>query len=454
MPELRTRPRDADPLEALFAPLRTPAEPEPERIDAIRWAARADARPAIASARSSATWRPRAAVAVGAAVLVAGGAVVAIDRGRPGTFVDEADAAAVLRAAADASRDAVAGDGWRYGPVTEVSRTTIEGRRCADCPVETATLETRSTESIWTGPGGDAYRAEDAGARRAIENEPLLRAVGALDGPTAAQREVRRRGVHVRSAGGDDPRYGRTLFWLPGGIGDPEAVPQDPGDVVGWVRERLARDLAADDALRAARPDPAPVVRRGEPLPDRDRTAVPSEPAVDDALMALAVSPQLDGPQRAAALEALADRDAAEVVPVPAPFAAPDRIAIRLGNADHGGAVTTATTATAAEEPAPADAPSGVTLVFDRGTRRPVARITSVADGLGRLSYRRGRPTVRERSVSVETQFVAPVAVAAPGLDAQGRRLLDPATAEELHRDGSSVRWRTAQERVAATRRR
>jgi hypothetical protein len=83
-----------------------------------------------------------------------------------------------------------------------------------------------------------------------------------------------------------------------------------------------------------------------------------------------------------------------------------------------------------------------------------VARITSVADGLGRLSYRRGRPTVRERSLSVETQFVAPVAVAAPGLDAQGRRLLDPATAEELHRDGSSVRWRTAQERVAATRRR
>jgi hypothetical protein len=56
--------------------------------------------------------------------------------------------------------------------------------------------------------------------------------------------------------------------------------------------------------------------------------------------------------------------------------------------------------------------------------------------------------------VSVETQFVAPVAVAAPGLDAQGRRLLEPATAEELHRDGSSVRWRTAQEREAATRRR
>lgn len=454
MPDLLDRPRDADPLEELFAPLRTPGEEDPARVDAVRRAARSGPRPMGAALRASAAWRPRTAVAVGTAVVLAGGVVAAIDRGRPGTFVDEADAAAVLRAAADASRGAVAGDGWRYGPVTEVSRATIEGRRCADCPVETATLETRSVESIWTGPGGDAYRAEDAGTRRAVENEPLLRAVGALEGPTTAQREVRRRGVHVRGAEADDPRYGRTLFWLPGGIGDPEAVPEDAAAMVGWVRARLAHDLAADDELGAARPDPAPLVREDEPLADRRRTAEPSDAAIDDALMGLAVSPQLDGPQRAAALDALADRDAAEVVPVPAPFAAPDRLAIRLALAVRGGTATTTTATTATEERAPADAVSGVTLVFDRESRQPVARITSVGDGVASLSYRRGRPAVRLRSVSVETQFVAPVAVAAPGVDAAGRRLLDPAAAEELHRDGSSVRWRTEQEREAATRRR
>lgn len=392
-----------DPIERAFQPLRNPHEPTTGEIRAVRLQAE---RPAATPLRRA---RPAIAVVALAAVAVAVAVGSAVDRGQPGTFVGEAGAREVLRAAAEATRGDAMPSGWRWSRSTSVDRMVLFGRPCATCPEERAVVESRSQRDTWTGAGGETYVRHVRFPTRVLENDSLVRAGGGLrSGPDADGR----RDVFWWPASGD-PAPGAVGMGLgePGVIGDPANVPADPVALVEWVADVLgAQRRAVVEQMNAVsgRNDPVP----SGPLGSR---------AVSAGLLDLAVAAPIAAPQRAAALNALADQPGVAVVATPSAYRADGRVAIRLTPAP-GTRTTTAQTRT---------------VVFDRTSYRIVGDYMAQALPRGGAA---SRPTIgfggtqRFRMAAgsgIRSSYDEPVAVAGPGVAPDGARLLDPAEARK-----------------------
>ncbi|MEV4422915.1 hypothetical protein AB0L40_23490 [Patulibacter sp. NPDC049589] len=399
---------ERDDLHDLFAPLRTETTASAAELARVRAAAAAPA------PRSRRRW-----VLSGSTVVVAAGVaavlVLAIDRSHPGTFVGEAGARELLRAAADATRDEPAQDGWRWTTTVRVQRMALVARRCRTCPVERSLLETRSTHEQWNGPRGEAYATDRQDPPRAIENEPLLRAHHALDVSTRP-REFG--GTHVvPAAPGADDAGSLVGLSSPGGIADPSAVPDGPRALVRWVGDRLH---AQDRAQRALAKDRGIV----------GFSTISWATRISYALVDVATSPQLSGAQQAAAFEALADRPAVTAVRAPAAFASPDRVAVRIAARTPAGREDL-------RMPFTADR----VIVFDRGTHRVIAEEMQPTPGAprARFSFGEGRHRGTMELAAGgggETRYGDPVAVPGPGLDADGHRRMALTGLLELDRDG------------------
>lgn len=348
-------------------------------------------------------------VAAGLVIAIAVTLGVAIDRGQPGTFVGEAGARELLRAAADATRGDEMPAGWRWSRATNVDRMVLFGRRCATCPEERTVVESRSQRDQWTGAGGETYVRSVRFPTRVLENDALARAGGGL----TSERDTTERTDAFWWPAGDGTGAGTIGLGLgePGAIGDPAKVPSDPDALVGWVADVL-------DAQRRA------VLERVNAA-SRKKVPVPSEPpgsrAVSAGLLDLAVAAPLAAPQRAAALNALADQPGVEVVATPSAYRGDDHVAIRL-TPTPGNRTTTAQVRT---------------VVFDRTTHQIVGDY--MAQALSR-SGSESRPTIsldgtqRFRMAAgsgIRAAYDGPVAVAGPGVGPDGTRLLDPAEARK-----------------------
>lgn len=347
-----------------------------------------------------------------AAVAVAVG--IAIDRGQPGTFVGEAGARELLRAAADATRGDEMPTGWRWSRTTSVDRMVLFGRPCATCPEERVVVESRSRHDQWTGAGGETYVRYVRFPARALENDALARSGGGL----RSERDTTERVDTFWWPASGDTVPGTIGLGLrePGAIGDPAKVPSDPEMLVRWVAGIL-------EAQRRA------VLARVRPASGK-AVAVPSEPlgsrAISAGLLDLAVSAPLAAPQRAAALNALADQPGVAVVATPPAFRGDDHVAIRL-TPTPGNRTTTAQVRT---------------VVFDRTTHQIVGDY--MAQAL-RRSGSASKPTIsfggtqRFRMAAgsgIRASYDGPVAVAGPGVDPDGARLLDP---DEARKNGQVV---------------
>lgn len=417
--------REDDDLRAAFAPLRARTTPSESDVARARRAASdgtASGTRRTAAARDTvALPRRRWLLGGTGAVAAAGLAILAaavVDSSHPGTFVGEAGAKELLLAAADATRDEPAPDGWRHSTVQRVQRLALEGRRCRTCATERAILETRSTEERWDGPRGEAYSVARAAAPRAIENEPLLRAKHALDAP---RRPRTFPGLHVAAARpGAHENEGPLGLGGPGGLADPTAVPGDPDRLVRWASDRIA---AIDRALRRAE------ARGG----GGSSFSISRGTRVSFVLVDVATSPQLSGAQRAAAFEALAGRPRVAAVPPPAPFASAERVAVRIASAPPAGRRVD-------REAMPV--PDRV-VVFDRGSHRIVAEESrTVGDQRASFQFGEGRTRRLMRLVAgggAETRYDEPVDVAGPGVDAAGRRTLRLDGLTEMDRSGRST---------------
>ncbi len=402
-------PDPRDPLDDLFAPLRRPVDPSPTTLDQVR-------RSAIERTRRR---RLTAAGSVATALVVSALALVAIDRGQPGTFVGEAGAREVLRAAADATRGDELATGWRWSRTTSVQRMVLEGRRCRGCPTERATIESRGAQDVWTAPDGETYWTGSGQGPVAVENEPLLRAAGLGDQVDRSPSGRGPTGMHVPAAVDGDDAEGAAGLGMPGWISRPTTVPTEQRALVRWVRGRIA---AQDRAWRKQAREPGRGTM-GSTITGGERVAA--------VLVDLATSPQLSGRQQAAAFEALATLADVRVSPVPAPFSASRHVAVRIA----GGS---------ADRTTPFARPDRVVL-FDRENFRVVAEQT---DDRGRdpgatfvFGGRKGAERLKRVSGGTDdVRYVPPVPVAAPGLDDDGRVLLDVDDVQELGRDGQPVR--------------
>jgi hypothetical protein len=433
--------RDTDPVQDpadrvddafrdLFSPLRTPVEASDEQLRAVRadaqrgapGAATAPRGPEAAVPRGGGARRLVLSGAGGLAVIaIAAGAVIAVDGGRPGTFVGEADAQQVLRAAADASRDDPAPEGWRLGTTVWSSRSAYVGRRCSTCATERGVLEDRRVSTTWSGPRGELYVSVDFEPARAVENEPLLQKVGLV-----GRRLTPGGAVHLRSLT-EGPLAASVLEDLYGirkTLADPAAVPDEPEALLRWVRERRAeahRESAAQRAHRLAH-DEHPV--------ESDETAIAWD------LVDVATSTQLSGRQQAAAFDALSTRPGVTVVPTSAALAAPGRVTVRIAAVAGEGA----------DVPDPSELDRFV--VFDGGTHRVVgefhpAKLRGLSNAPARVGDDGARVELQIGTAGGETVYEGPVDVSGPGLDGDGRRLLELSSANEISRrsstdDGSS----------------
>lgn len=340
------------------------------------------------------------------AIAVAVGAV--LDRGQSGTFVGEAGARDLLRAAADASQGEAIPSGWRWSRSTSVDRTVLFGRPCATCPEERAVVESRLQRDTWSGADGEAYVRQVSFPTRVLENGALARAGGGL----RSERDVKQRvdAFWWPPRSDADPGVGPGLGG-PGAIRDPSTVPAEPEAIVRWVRATLEaqrRAMVARMNAVSGRNHPVPF----EPLDDR---------AVSGGLLELATSAPISAPQRAAALNALAERPGVEVVPTPSVFRGDDHVAIRLTSVP-GSRTTTA---------------QRQTVVFDRKTHRIVGDYMAQAV---RTSGPADRPSIgfggtqRFRMAAgsgIRATYDGPVAVAGPGVGPDGAQLLDPADARK-----------------------
>lgn len=390
-----------DPIERVFLPLRTPHEPTADEIRVVRRQAERSASTPLRRAR------PAIAVVSLVAVAVAVAVASAVDRGQPGTFVGEAGAQEVLRAAADAAEHGPPPGGWSLSRETTVDRMVVRGRACDGCPVERATVESGGVHEIWSGPGGETYTRYVRRPSVAVENSRWLRTIGALDPPPArARRSV---GQHVLP--GDADRSVGSLA-QPGAFPDPSAVPVPRASLIRWLRHHID---VADTAMMTR------ATKGGPKLPRRR----PNDADVNGGLADVALSHQLGGEQRAAAFAALADRPGIEVVPSPPAFASPDRISVRIGEGGSLGAV------------APRIARI---LTFDRSTHRVVS--TSIEQPLtdrARISFGRGPRFTMLPGSGVETRYEAPVTVAGPGLGPDGHRILELDDTRTVRRDGTPL---------------
>jgi hypothetical protein len=401
--------RDGD-LFGLFAPLRTSAEAPEDAVRRVRAAAGVPGRgrrPLIAGTG--------VAAALAATALV----VVVIDSSQPGTFVGVASARDVLQAAADATRDDPAPVGWSWTTDVRVERQALEGRPCGGCAVERAVLQTTRVEEFWSGPRGETYTGPGTTATAAIENEPVLRRAGALD-PPAGPKDGEPQGFHrLPAPAGVDDEDEPQDFGLRGGLINPEKVPDRPHALVRWLSDHIAAASEAQQRL---------VRRQGS----RIVSAISRSTRVNYGLIDLSVSPQLSGPQRAAAFEALSTRRGVTLTKVPAFTAAPDRVAVRV----------TAEPGDDAEFHALPIA--GRIIVFDRSTHRVVAeaRKPSSKNPNARLSFGSGATRRSLRMVAGgggETRYGTPVSVGAPGFDDEGRQRLKLDRLLEMQRDGRAV---------------
>lgn len=400
-------PESPDPVRAAFGPLRQTTAVSPEDVARVRLAAHAPRRT-----------RTRVVVGLGAAMTVlaaSAASVVLVDRGHPGTFVGQAGARELLRAAAAAARDDRAPRGWRLRTTVRVERQAFEGRRCATCSTDDAVLETTADERLWSGPRGETYTLYGQRTPRAIENAPLLRYVGALDPPKAGSVV---NGAHVVPAGGGDT--GSDLVGRPGTIADPSIVPDRPEALLRWAARRQ----------RAAwRQQKQQAARQGGMI----GSAISMTTRISYSLIDLATAPELSGRQHAAAFEALADRPDVTAVPAPKAFASAGRVAIRIAAVagKHG-----------AEEMRAMPVADRV-IVFDRTTHRVVAEAAQPTreDPRAIFQFGTGRHRRSLRLVAGgggETRYGSPVDVAGPGLDTDGRRILDLGDVlEDNNRDGT-----------------
>lgn len=395
-----------DPIERAFRPLRTPQEPTTGEIRAVRLRAE---RPAATRLR-----RARPAIAVVALVAAAVAVGSAFDRGQPGTFVGEAGARELLRAAADASRGDAMPSGWRWSRSTHVDRMVLFGRPCATCAEERAVVESRSQRDQWTGAGGETYVRSVRFPTRVLENDALARAGGGL----SSERDTTKRidTFWWPAIGGTAPGSVGLGLGEPGAIGDPTNVPADPGALVRWVTDVL------DNQRRAVVEQMNAVSGRNDPVPSGPLASQ----AVSAGLLDLAVAAPIAAPQRAAALNALADQPGVRVVATPPTFRGDDHVAIRLTSAP-GTRTSTAQTRT---------------VVFDRTTHQIVGDY--MAQGLSKGGSA-SRPTIsfggtqRFRMAAgsgIRASYDGPVAVAGPGIGPDGARLLNPA---ETRRNGQVV---------------
>jgi hypothetical protein len=401
-------PESPDPVREAFGPLRRPTTATDGEVARVRAAAARPRRP-----------RRRLAVGLGAATVVAASAaaITLVDRGHPGTFVGEAGARELLRAAADAARDDPAPRGWRLRTTTRVRREAFEGRRCSGCRVERAVLETTSEERLWSGPRGETYTVHVARPPRALENAALLEHVGALELPSASPSFE---GEHVVAAApgtavGD-------LVGRPGTIADPAAVPGRPGALLRWETRRQ-RESWEEQKRQAA--------RRGGGV----GSAISMSTRISYGLIDLSTAPELAGAQRAAAFEALADRPGVTAVPAPALFASPGRVAVRIS----------ATAGDGGQEEFRMMPVADRVIVFDRDTHRVVAEAAQPTreDPRARFQFGSGKRRKSLRMVAGgggETRYGTPVDVPGPGLDAHGHRLLDLGRVLDSNRDGTLTR--------------
>lgn len=353
----------------------------------------------------------RVLVVAGLAGAVALG--TAIDRGQPGTSVGEAEARSLLSASADAAGDGTP-TGWRWTRTVTVERRTVEGERCRACPTERGVVEQTFVEDVWTGDGGEAYRFSTGKRPRAIENAPLLRAGGLLAAPRSGTAD---RGVHVPpvppgALSGDAAGLG-----LPGWVADPPAVPSDPNGTAHWARVRIA---AQDRAWR----------KRARAGQGRMASGQARDERVAATLVDLATSPQLSGSQKASAFEALASLTSVTADAVPPAFAGRHRVAVRIAGGRAGKA-------------SPFPRPDRI-VVFDRARFRVVAEQIDDRERPVKATvvFSGPKATRRMRMISGgsgERRYLAPVSVAAPGLDAHGRRRFDVSAPIEVARDGRGV---------------
>lgn len=350
------------------------------------------------------------------ALVVAGlaGAVAlgtAIDRGQPGTFVGEAGARELLRASADAAAGDEMPTGWRWTRTVTVERRTVGGKRCRACPTERGVVEQTFVDDVWTGDGGEAYRFSTGKRPRAIENAPLLRAGGLLSAPRSGSAD---RGTHVPPVPPGTPSVDAAGLGLPGWIADPPAVPSDPNGIAHWARLRIA---AQDRAWR----------KRARAGQGRMVSGQARDERVASTLIDLATSPQLSGPQKASAFEALASLARVTGEAVPPAFAGRQRVAVRIAGGRAG-------------KVSPFPRPDRI-VVFDRARFRVVAE---QMDDRGRpvkatVVFSGPKATRRMRMIgggSGERRYLAPVSVRAPGLDGRGRRRFDVSAPIEVARDG------------------
>lgn len=386
-------------------------QPEPDRYQEHLDAFGASLRKASLEHRALRPAVSRRPLLVVAGLVVAIAAVVgiAVDRGQPGTFVGEAGAREVLRAAADATRGDEMPAGWQWAQTTTVERRTLEGKRCKSCPTERAVFEQSFTEDVWIGERGEAYRFGSGGTPRAVENEPLMRATGMLDMPPARRPDE---GMHVPPARN---KRDAAALGMPGWVDDPVAVPSEPNRIAQWARTRVTAQARA--WRRQAREG------RG-----RMSSSQSQDERVASTLVDLATSAQLSGPQKAAAFEALASLAAVTVDAVPSTFADPQRVAVRVA----GGR---------SRKTHPLPRPDRI-IVFDRTSFRVVAEQMEDRSGSARATVVFVGPKKtagRMRmigGVSGERRYAAPVSVAGPGLDGDGRRLFDVSAPREMGRDG------------------
>jgi hypothetical protein len=356
-----------------------------------------------------------AGLATTAAVAVV---AIAVDRGRPGTFVGEAGARELLRAAADATRNDPAPGGWRRSSTQRVQRLALEGRPCGTCALERAVLETRSTEELWSGPRGETYSVTTAEPPRAIENESLLRARHALDPPARAPEF---RGTHIVPAPtGSTDESGVLGLGSPGALAHPSAVPTSKTAIVRWAAARLrAQDRAQE--------------RQAAQSGSHIGYSIAWTTRVSYALVDLATSPQLSGAQQAAAFDALADRPAVTASSAPDAFATPERVAIRIR---------------AESAPGPSGRtifqPTDRVIVFDRTSHRVVAEETQERGPGLRAIYSFGEGPTQNRMRSTtgggsETRYGAATNVPGPGQDEDGRQITSLRGLLQIGRDGQSI---------------
>lgn len=398
-------PENGDPIERAFAALREPTTVTDAAVARVRATADVGRTPAFRPGPG----RGRA-VLVLAGVAVCGAVVAGtvIDRGAHGTFVGEAGARELLRAAASASRGDADAGGWRFSRTTTVDRMVVSGQACETCPEERAVTESRGTRDVWSGPGGETYGRYVRYPTRALENERLLRVGGGL-GSKRDTKPFVTLFAWPEAAGKTGEVTGGASLREPGAIGDPALIPSEAEPLVRWVADRLkALRSATYQRLNAT---------RGRRLPVGGGT--PGAAAINDGLVDLILSAQVDGSQRAAALDALAERPGVDTVETPKAFRGPDRVTVRI-NPEPSTRTGTGRL-------------SSRVVIFDRRTHRVVGE--SIEQPFIATSRRTAKPTISfgggprfrmQRGSGVEIHHEAPVGVAGPGLDPNGRRLLDP----------------------------